>query len=456
MWNVGEKTLISIGEPLSTLSFLRTTENDLDLVEILSCKQFFNDIPPENMEIPLIIIQFDGWGDELIKVINFYKNKQEIKFLIIFENQEEFKNNYEKMNSINSFSLLKNDLLLDQIQELFLNLSILASTNEFMTASNLEITTNVNVPVSLEAISKDFIIIQKPTFSREIEQIDFDLKLNHLHYKANSKDKKIEFSDNKIIIKDNFSDIIERLKNYDCESVPFIKIAIFSKKISADIEELYSLPNISINLYRKATKSDEIFDLIIINEIYIENQPFSDEVIRELALSNQKIVVFNAKSTSRAYKKVYNYKKILLHQSVFSITTIKDLIHLTQQSIPHNCYFINERESIGLAQITISGTITQFNEIGYKLNLPISLCQTSIVTPDFWVGISGDTVLFTKEKDEYSHSTHFTNLTENQSNDIRKLLNKIISFQNNSKEKLDIKYYNEIPDQLVRKPEQTA
>lgn len=454
MWDVGDKNIISIGVPLAQLEFIANKDTQFSFFESQNGNELLDNLHLLTTVQSIIFIQFTDWDFNINKTLKITERHESLIIVFVFDSREEFDLNFDKMNRANAFGIFQDDFMEEKTEMLLQSLGMLPQNDFFMKAEFMELETQVNIPIILQGISKNQLVIEKPSFSKEIEESHFNINFRELGINFNSNNEEVKFSDNKILVSGDFSKIISKLELFNFQSLPFIKVAIFTKQITKEIQDLYEIPNISLNLYRSASELDCDVDLIIINEIYIDNNPFSDEVLKKIKLNEQKIVVFNAKSTSRAYQKVYRHKKILLNESEFCGHAVSEFIQLLQRKIEGDHYYLNEWDTLGIGELTVDGEISMFNEFDYKLKIPFKLKNSTVLGSSFWNDLTGDIIGCEKEKSQYEHLVRFNNLNEIDSNNLRIFINKIIFYQDNFKEKLHFKSYNLFT--LPLKPKESA
>jgi len=442
MWNVGEKNIISVGRSLPSIKFLRAYDQTLNILEAHCLEDLFNNFPVFKNEIDVIVYEFTEWNFETIQIYNFFKNRKTI-LIFIFENQDEFNLNFNQNNSCHHFSIIKDDLFIDNTLKLLSLKGYINVENEFATAKLLNLKTEVLIPLFLKSIDKDQLTIEAPQFSEEIIKQDYFLDLNALQEKIDSTNSELNISNEKIV-RNNFEEVIAEMTNFSFCSTPYVNVALFAKQIDSSFFELYSKPNTSISVYDDW--SDNIpftnFDIVFIEEKYIDNDPFSKKIIERLEKNNEIIVLFNAKSTSRAYQKVFNYGKIILNRVKFSDIIVSELIDIYQNQTKDGLLSFNQFDTLGSGLLETKGEIISINESQYHLKLPFELQISSNLKTAFWNEFTGEVVKVEKDKNEYLHVIKFNNLTEINENEIRVLVNKIIQYQNESREPLLLENMN--------------
>ena len=441
MWDVCEKNIISIGVAFSKLSIKVGTQSKT--IESKSISDFFKNYDLIADKLNAIIIQFDDWTPELIQLLNFTKKNENIHVIILFETSEEFQIHFSKMNTSIVVGIVDNNLRSEKIERVLQSIGIISDLPLRMQLQNIVQPTRIELPLSLQAISKNQLIIEKPSFTKEIETTELEIAFKNLQLNVNSLENKVHFSDNKIFISGDFTEIINKLKTVQIKSIPLIKVAILTKNITEEIQSLYGLPNVSLSLYRNPKDLDDDVDLIIINEVYIDNNPFSAEILQKCKLNMQKVVVFNAQSSSRAYQKVYRYKKILLSDSSFSVDAIISFIEMLQQDTKSEFYYIDEWDTIGQGQMSFNGEIVMINEVDYQLQIPFKLPKTTILKTSFWNEITGDIIESQKEGICHSHIVRFNNLSELRANQLRVFINQMIYYQTHFKEELALSNFED-------------
>lgn len=443
MWNVGEKNIISVGRSLPSIEFLRVYDQTLNLLEAQCLESLFDNFPVFKNDIEVIIYEFTEWNFETIQIYNFFKNKKTI-LIFIFENQEEYNFNFMQNNSCHHFSIIKDDLFEEHILQLLNLRGLISVENEYATAKILNVKTKILIPIFLKSIEKDQLIIEAPKFSEEIINQDYVLNLNGLQEKVESKNSELSINNERIVLSNKFEKIIEDMMNFSFCSTPYVNVALFTTHIDNQIMELYTKPNTSIFVYDDW--SDNIretnFNLVFIEEKYIDNVPFSKKIIERLEKRNEIIIIFNAKSTSKAYQKVFSYEKIILHRVKFSDIIVSELIDIYNCQSKNELMSFNQFDTLGYGLLEVNGEITSIDESKYQLKLPFELQISTNIKTTFWNDFSGEVVKIEKDKNEYIHVIKFNNLTEINENKIRVLVNKIIQYQNESREPLLLENMN--------------
>lgn len=453
MWKGVEKNIVYIGELGHLPSEIETLYQEADFCchHYKSINEFLAEIADENFNelgIELIYIEFIDWTVELKKLINIFNKDHKSHIVFVFENQAELSLNASELNRTDSFVVVKGINFIDSIVLINNKFEFFNKEIENLLVDNLEITTEVEIPLYVDAISASELIVKKPSFSEEIETSEFVIKFPELKIKLNSTDNNVSYSDNKIIIQGDFSQTIRKLDSLGFENTPLINVGIFLKEKTFDHLGAFELSNLSVKFYNEKSDftQEEIkrLDLIIIEENYIDNIPISDCILKKMKLEKQTVIIFNARSKSKAYQKAYQYKRIMLRREQFSISILKDLLNIFRQKQNQEYYQLKEWDTLTSGRMIQLSTISELSDNNYSITLPFKLIESSFVYVNFWKDLSGVVMSILKDGKEYQHEIIFSDLNEIQMRSVRVLINQLVYAKENNITNYLPDFYDEV------------
>lgn len=439
MLNVGERNIIYIGSLLQLPSGIKRDyiKNDCTLLTYTSITDFLVDFHLSShegrIEVSLIYIEFIDWDMDIRSILNTFKTREETKFILFFENESELSAHKMELNRVDAYTVIKSFNFETAIYQINSELKILDRSEELLSINDISIKTDVQFPVYIDAISSEELIIKRPSFSQEIEEQDFKINFDTLNLEVSSK-QKITYSDNMITVSGDFNEAVEQIKSLGGRSTPYIKTAIFSNN-NEITKDLYEISNLSIMEFKSCTHIDLEYvnssQIIIINERYIDNNPLSREILSKITLESQYVIIFEAKSSSKAYQKAYDYRNIILYKNLFSLESFNDLTTIFRKKIESKHIIYDEWDSSSSGKMSIKGLITSFTENSFNLNLPFKLKDSSILTTGFWREINSITLISEAISGSYSHKLLFVDADELDTKKIRILLNQLIYAKDN-------------------------